>query len=177
MKGVDERLMRIESTLGELRDAVRESEFARKARRFLGRLAKNIREDEDAVFGKLYEAEAKGKVSAKEVNELFRADLLLLGEVKRGRFAGQTILLVCEISTTVSREDVQRSLERAQIARRTGFWAVPLVSSARWSSPALKKWALSENVLCGQDGDLQSSPNTDWDAVEQLIATWKPNGG
>jgi len=177
MKGVDERLMRIESTLGELRDAVRESEFARKARRFLGRLAKNIREDEDAVFGKLYEAEAKGKVSAKEVNELLRADLLLLGEVKRGRFAGQTILLVCEISTTVSREDVQRSLERAQIARRTGFWAVPLVSSARWSSPALKKWALSENVLCGQDGDLQSSPNTDWDAVEQLIATWKPNGG
>ncbi|MCS7263477.1 MAG: hypothetical protein NZ805_01440 [Armatimonadetes bacterium] len=175
MKGVDERLMRIESTIGELRGSAKESEYARKAKRFLGRLVKNIREDEEALFEQLDDAEAKGKISAEEITELLRSDLLFFGEVRRGKFSGQSILLICEVSVTVSREDVQRSLERVQIARRAGFWAIPLVTGARWSSAALKKWALSENVLCGENGVLQPSPDTDWEAVERLLTAWKPD--
>jgi hypothetical protein len=38
MKGVDERLMRIESTLGELRGLAKELDYWRKAGRFLSRL-------------------------------------------------------------------------------------------------------------------------------------------
>jgi len=171
---VDRRLMKIESTLGELRGAIKEGEYARKAKRFLGGLVKNLREGDEAIRERLERAEAEGKISADEFSELLRADLLLLGEVRRGEFVGQTVLLVCEVSATVSREDVVRSVKRAEIARRAGIWAIPLVTGIRWSSAALRKWAISENVLCGQNGELQPSPETDWAAVEKLLAAWKP---
>jgi hypothetical protein len=76
----------------------------------------------------------------------------------------------------VAREDVERAIKRAQIARRAGLWAVPLVSGSRWSSQALKRWAVSEAVLCGQNGVLQPSPTEDWDAIEELLARWRPEG-
>ena len=121
-------------------------------------------------------AEAEGSILPKDSDELLQADLLLMGEVRKGKFARQSILLVCELSATVAREDVERAIKRAQIACQAGFWAVPLVSGSRRSSQALKRWAISEAVLCGQNGALQPSPTDDWDAVESLLARWRPEG-
>ncbi len=44
MKSVDERLMRVESTLGELRSLAKELDYWRKAGRFLSRVLRNVRE-------------------------------------------------------------------------------------------------------------------------------------
>jgi len=176
MKGVDERLMRIESTLGELRGLAKELDYWRKAGRFLSRLLRNVREVGQEILERLEKAEAEGSISPEESDELLQADLLLMGEVRKGKFAGQSLLLVCELSATVAREDVERAIKRAQIARRAGLWAVPLVSGSRWSSQALKRWAVSEAVLCGQNGVLQPSPTEDWDAIEELLARWRPEG-
>jgi len=174
MKSTSERLMRIESALGELRGLAKELDYWRKAGRFLSRLLRNVREVGQEILEQLEKAEAEGSISPKESDELLQADLLLMGEVRKGKFAGQSILLVCELSATVAREDVERAIKRAQIARQAGFWALPLVNGSRWSSQALKRWAISEAVLCGQNGVLQPSPMEDWDAVENLLARWRP---
>jgi hypothetical protein len=172
----DERLMRIESTLGELRGAVKETEYWRKAGRFFGRLFRRVWEDDQTLLERLEQAEAQGLLTPEEVDELLRTNLLLFGEVRRGKFAGQRVLLVGEISATVAPSDVERALGRADIARRADFWAIPFVGGLRWSSGALKRRALSQFVLCGQDGVLQPPPAEDRDAIEQLLAQWQPKG-
>jgi hypothetical protein len=172
----DERLMRIESTLGELRGAEKETEYWRKAGRFFGRLFRRVWEDDQTLLERLEQAEAQGLLTPEEVDELLRTNLLLFGEVRRGKFAEQRVLLVGEISATVAPSDVERALGRADIARRADFWAIPFVGGLRWSSGALKRRALSRFVLCGQDGILQPSPAEDWDAIEQLLAQWQPKG-
>jgi hypothetical protein len=172
----DERFMRIESTLGELREAVKETEYWRKAGRFFGRLFRRVWEDDQTLLERLEQAEAQGLLTPEEVDELLRTNLLLFGEVRRGQFAGQRVLLVGEISATVAPSDVERALGQADIARRADFWAIPFVGGLRWSSGALKRRALSQFVLCGQDGILQPSPAEDWDAIEQLLAQWQPKG-
>jgi hypothetical protein len=173
---MDKRFMRIESTLGELRGTVKETEYWRKAGRFFGRLFRRVWEDDQTLLERLEQAEAQGLLTPEEVDELLRTNLLLFGEVRRGKFAGQRVLLVGEISATVAPSDVERALGRADIARRADFWAIPFVGGLRWSSGALKRRALSQFVLCGQDGFLQPSPAEDWDAIEQLLAQWQPKG-
>jgi hypothetical protein len=168
--------MRIESALGELRGLAKELDYWRKAGRFLSRLLRNVREMGQEILERLEKAEAEGSISPKESDELLQADLLLMDEVRKGKFAGQSILLVCELSATVAREDVERAIKRAQIARQAGFWAAPLVNGSRWSSQALKRRAVSEAVLCSQNGVLQPSPTEDWDAVENSLARWRPEG-
>ncbi len=174
MSRVDERLMRIESTLSELRGWQRETDYWRKSEWFLGRLLQNIRSGDPVVLEHLEAAEAQGTIAPEEADEVLQADLLLLGEVRRGKFEGQTVLLLGEISVTIGREDVERVLQRAAIAQRAGLWAIPLVSGSRWASRAVKAWALSEFVLCSEDGKLQPSPSQAWDAVERVLAHWRP---
>ena len=152
MKSMDERLMRIESALGDLRGLAKELDYWRKAGRFLSRLLRNVRETGQEILERLEKDEAEGSISPKDSDELLRADLLLMDKVRKGKFAGQSILLVCELSAMVAREDVERAIKQAQIACQAGFWAVPLVNGPRWSSQALKRWAISEAVLCGQNG-------------------------
>jgi hypothetical protein len=89
MKGVDERLMRIESTLGELRGLAKELDYWRKAGRFLSRLLRNVREVGQEILERLEKAEAEGSISPEESDELLQADLLLMGEVRKGKFAGK----------------------------------------------------------------------------------------
>jgi hypothetical protein len=171
---MDKRFMRIESTLGELRGAAKETEYRQKAPMLFSSLLRHLRDGQHEVAERLREAVRAGKVSLDEALELRRTDLLLLGEVAQGKWEGQTILVVTEISAAVSRADVERAIRRARIAQRLGFWALPCVSGERWSQPAVKRWALKQALLCGEDGVLYPSPEADWDAVEQLLAHWQP---
>jgi hypothetical protein len=171
---MDKRFMRIESTLGELRGAAKETEYRQKAPMLFSGLLRHLRDGQHEVAERLREAVRAGKVSLDEALELRRTDLLLLGEVAQGKWEGQTILVVTEISAAVSRADVERAIRRARIAQRLGFWALPCVSGERWSQPAVKRWALKQALLCGEDGVLYPSPEADWDAVEQLLAHWQP---
>ncbi|MFA0751081.1 MAG: hypothetical protein SLRJCFUN_001484 [Candidatus Fervidibacter sp.] len=171
---MDKRLMRIESTLGELLGAAKETEYRQKAPMLFSSLLRHLRDGQHEVAERLREAVRTGKVSLEEALELRRTDLLLLGEVAQGKWEGQTILLVTEISAAVSRADVERAIRRAMIAQRLGFWALPCASGERWSQPAVKRWALKQALLCGEDGVFYPSPEADWDAVEQLLAHWQP---
>ncbi len=175
MKGVDERLMRIESAIGELRGSAKEGEYRQKAPLIFSSLLAQIRDGQEEIAERLRVALTQGLISPEEAVELRRSDLLLIGKLWRGKWAEQEILLIVELSATVSREDVDRALRRATIAQKLGFWAVPCASGEKWSRPAVKQWALSESVLCGENGILEPSPETDWEAVERLLATWKPS--
>ncbi len=174
MKSVDERLMHIESTLGELRGTAKETDYRQKAPMLFGSLLSNFRDGQAEIAERLRIAVSQGKVSPEDAAELRRSDLILLGELWRGRWTGQGILLVIELSATVSREDIERALRRANIAQKLGFWAIPCACGEKWSSRAVKQWALSESVLCGEDGVLEPSPDTDWEEVERLLLAWKP---
>jgi len=171
---MDKRFMRIESTLGELRGAAKETEYRQKALMLFSSLLRHLRDGQHKVAERLREAVRAGKVSPEEELELRRTDLLLLGEVAQDKWEGQTILVVTEILAAVSRADVEGAIRRAMIAQRLGFWALPCVSGERWSQPAVKRWALKQALLCGEDGVLYPSPEADWDAVEQLLAHWQP---
>jgi hypothetical protein len=151
---MDKRFMRIESTLGELRGAAKETEYRQKAPMLFSGLLRHLRDGQHEVAERLREAVRAGKVSLDEALELRRTDLLLLGEVAQGKWEGQTILVVTEISAAVSRADVERAIRRARIAQRLGFWVLPCVSGERWSQPAVKRWALKQALLCGEDGVL-----------------------
>lgn len=128
---MDKRLMRIESTLGELLGAAKETEYRQKAPMLFSSLLRHLRDGQHEVAERLREAVRAGKVSPEEALELRRTDLLLLGEVTQGKWEGQTILVVTEISAAVSRTDVERAIRRAMIAQRLGFWALPCVSGER----------------------------------------------
>jgi hypothetical protein len=128
MKSVDERLMRIEKEL----------DYWRKAGRFLSRLLRNVREMGQEILERLEKAEAEGLISPKDSDELLQADLLLMGEVRKGKFAGRSILLVCELSATVAREDVERAIKQAQIACQAGFLGCALSERFPTEQPSLK---------------------------------------
>ncbi|MFN4180497.1 MAG: hypothetical protein ACK4I8_09300 [Armatimonadota bacterium] len=176
MKGVDERLMRIESAIGELRGSAKESEYRQRAPLIFGSLLTQIHNGQEEVAERLRVAVTQGLISTEEATELRRTDLLLMGKLWKGKWAGREILLVVELSVTISREDVERALKRADIARKLGFWAIPCVGGEKWSRPAVKQWALSESVLCYENGVLKPSPDTDWETVEKLLVVWKPIG-
>ncbi len=175
MKSVDERLMRIESAIGELRGSAKESEYRQKDPLIFGSLLAQIQDGQEEIAERLRVAVTQGLISPEEAVELRRSDLLLTGKLWKGKWSEQEILLVVELSATVSRADVERALKRATIAQKLGLWAVPCASGEKWSRPAVKQWALSESVLCGENGILEPSPETDWEAVERLLANWKPS--
>ncbi|MEJ7612379.1 MAG: hypothetical protein SQA66_01930 [Candidatus Fervidibacter sacchari] len=105
-----------------------------------------------------------------ELTDLRSADLLWLGVLRRGKFSGQEVLIVAKFSWTVQREDVERALRRASLAKKAGFWSVPLVAGTEWESAELKNEAIGKGVVCVENGRVDP---LDWDAI---LTLWQHNG-
>ena len=187
MTRVDERLERLEDDVGTLKRDVEmlkrdmgivkgkvlEVDYRTKAASIFGIFLRNGRDASEFVSTKLDESEAKGLVTPQESEFVMAADLLWMGNIRRGKFEGETLVLVGESSWRIEADDVERAVEKAKILRKVGIWAIPFVGGAEWASPELKEHALKQNVLCATDAKLEPS-RSDLDEWERFLESWRP---
>lgn len=173
MAQVDRRLSSLERDVGRLKGMSKEITFRQKAGAYLGVLLKGGRDASELVNEILDKAEANGLITSKEADYVRTADLLWVGSVKRGVFANEQIIVVAEISWVVDEQDVERAIEKAQILKRAGAWAVPFVSGEEWVSQELKQSALQRFVFCAENG-LVEPDRSDYAIIERFLAAWRP---
>jgi hypothetical protein len=96
MAQVDRRLANLERDVADLKNDVgrlkgmsKEISFRQKAGAYLGVLLRGGRDASELVNKILDEAEAEGLITSQEADYVRAADLLWVGTVKRGKFAGQ----------------------------------------------------------------------------------------
>ena len=159
--------------MGIVKGKVLEVDYRTKAASIFGIFLRNGRDASEFVSTKLDEAEAKGLVTPQESEFVMAADLLWMGNIRRGKFEGETLVLVGESSWKIEAEDVERAVEKAKILRKVGIWAIPFVGGAEWASPELKEQALKQNVLCATDAKLEPS-RSDPDEWERFLESWRP---
>ncbi len=159
--------------VGRLKGMSKEVSFRQKAGSYLGALLKGGRDASELVNEILNEAEESGLITPKEADYVRASDLLWVGLVRRGKFVNEQIIIVAEISWVVDEQDVERAIERSQILKRVGAWAVPFVSGEEWVSQELKQKALQQFVFCAEDGRFEPD-RTDYATIENFFAAWKP---
>ena len=180
MAQFDRRLANLERDVADLKNDVgrlkgmsKEISFRQKAGAYLGVLLRGGRDASELVNKILDEAEAEGLITPQEADYVRAADLLWVGTVKRGKFAGQKLIIVAEISWVADEEDVERAIERAQILRKAKAWAVPFVVGEEWVSQEVKEKALQRFVFCAENGRIEPE-RSDWGNVERVLEVWHP---
>jgi hypothetical protein len=180
MAQFDRRLANLERDVADLKNDVgrlkgmsKEISFRQKAGAYLGVLLRGGRDASELVNKILDEAEAEGLITPQEADYVRAADLLWVGTVKRGKFAGQKLIIVAEISWVADEEDVERAVERAQILRKAKAWAVPFVVGEEWVSQEVKEKALQRFVFCAENGRIEPE-RSDWGNVERVLEVWHP---
>jgi polyhydroxyalkanoate synthesis regulator phasin len=163
----------LKNDVGRLKGMSKEISFRQKAGAYLGVLLRGGRDASELVNKILDEAEAEGLITLQEADYVRAADLLWVGTVKRGKFAGQKLIIVAEISWVADEEDVERAIERAQILRKAKAWAVPFVVGEEWVSQEVKEKALQRFVFCAENGRIEPE-RSDWGNVERVLEVWHP---
>ena len=123
-----QKIQRNTDDIAELKGKSLEREYRDKARSIFGRYLRSVAvidwiDLEDPL-------EAVAPLSDAERTELSVVDLLVRG---RRRTDGQDIVLVIEVSWTITRYDVERAVRRAQLFRQRGFTATPTVAGSEIS--------------------------------------------
>ena len=167
---MERRLQKLETDVGHLKGTVKEITYRTNFLGYFGFWVLSAEEPWRRLWEQIEEALKKGMLTQDELTDLRSADLLLLGVLRRGKFSGQEVLIVAEFSWTVQREDVERALRRASLAKKAGFWSVPLVAGTEWESAKLKNEAIGKGVVCVENGRVDP---LDWDAI---LTLWQPNG-
>ncbi|MEZ8219840.1 hypothetical protein GG496_000007 [Candidatus Fervidibacteria bacterium JGI MDM2 JNZ-1-D12] len=164
---MEQRLQRVETDVGHLKGKVQEITYRTNFLDYFGFWVLGVEDPQRRLWDRIDEALSKNLITFEELEELRDADLRWLGVLRRGKFTGQEVLIVAEFSWTVHSEDVVRALRRTEIARKAGFWAVPLVAGVEWESDELKAEALGKGIICVDDGRVEPM---DWDEV---LAKWR----
>lgn len=168
---MERRLQRLETDVGHLKGTVKEITYRTNFLGYFGFWVLSAEDPWRRLWEKIEEALQEGMLTQDELTDLRSADLLWLGVLRRGKFAGQEVLIVAEFSWTVQREDVERALRRASLARKAGFWSLPLVAGTEWESAELKNEAIAKGVVCVENGRVDP---LDWDTI---LTFWQPNKG
>ncbi len=164
---MERRLQRVETDVGHLKGKVQEITYRTNFLDYFGFWVLRAEDPHRRLWDRIDEALNKNLITFEELDELRDADLRWLGVLRRGKFAGQEVLIVAEFSWTVHSEDIVRALRRTEIARKAGFWAVPLVAGVEWASDELKAEALDKGIICVDNGRVEP---LDWDEV---LAKWR----
>ncbi len=164
---MERRLQRVETDVGQLKSRVQETTYRTNFLDFFGFWVLSAEDAPRRLWERIDDALNQNLISLDEFDELRRADLRWLGVLRRGQFVGQEVLIVAEFSWTVRSEDVERALRRTEIARKVGFWAVPLVAGEDWESEELKAEALAKGLICVDNGKVEP---LDWDEV---LTKWR----
>lgn len=167
---MERRLQKLETDVGHLKGTVKEITYRTNFLGYFGFWVLSAEDPWRRLWEQIEEALKKGMLTQDELTDLRSADLLWLGVLRRGKFAGQEVLIVAEFSWTVQREDVERALRRASLAKKAGFWSIPLVAGTEWESAELKNEAIGKGVVCVENGRVDP---LDWDAI---LTLWQPNG-
>ena len=132
----------LEKDVGYLKGSDRERWYRDRAHAIFGKLVLKGKPYEKEAAETLAEAYKKGQISKGERDEVLSADLLWGGE-KDGKF----LVLVVEVSYTISGEDVQRAKRRAEILRKIGVPAIPVVGGVK-----IGKGVKLEDIVWVKDG-------------------------
>jgi outer membrane murein-binding lipoprotein Lpp len=125
-----------------LKGSDRERWYRDKAHAVFGRLVLKGKPFEEKAVEILWDAYKRGQISKEERDEVLSADLLWSGE-RDGKF----VVLVVEVSFTISQYDVERAKKRAEILRKLGILAIPVVGGVE-----LGKEVKLDDVVCIVDG-------------------------
>jgi len=125
-----------------LKGSDRERWYRDRAHAVFGRIILKGKPFEEKAAEILWDAYKRGQISKEERDEVLSADLLWSGE-RDGKF----VVLVVEVSFTISQEDVERAKKRAEILRKLGILAIPIVGGVD-----LGKEVKLDDVVCIVDG-------------------------
>jgi DNA repair exonuclease SbcCD ATPase subunit len=139
---LEKKVDKLEKDVAYLKGSDRERWYRDRAHAIFGRLILKGKSYEEKAAKILWEACKKGQVSEDERDEVLSADLLWSGE-RDGKF----VVLVVEVSFTISQEDAERAKRRAEILRKLGIIAIPVVAGVE-----VGKDVKLENVVCMLDG-------------------------
>lgn len=152
------RVARIETDLSTLKGKAYEQEYRLKASSIFGNFLQRGRERTDDIGEQLYEAAMIGRISKADRTQVLAADLLWGG---KSYIDGTEIVVVLEASWRAEVTDVERSHRRAEILRRTGFQAVPVVAGTEWDGRALQQ-AQALGVVIASNGQVNEDS---WNAA------------
>ena len=105
-----------------LKGSDRERWYRDRAHAVFGRIILKGKPFEEKAAEILWDAYKRGQISKEERDEVLSSDLLWSGE-RDGKF----VVLVVEGSFTISQDDVERAKKRAEILRKLGILAIPVV--------------------------------------------------
>jgi chromosome segregation ATPase len=136
------RVDRLEKDVAYLKGSDRERWYRDRAHAIFGRVILKGRPFEEKAAEILWEACKRGQISKEERDEVLSADLLWSGERE-----GEFVVLVVEVSFTISQDDVERAKKRAEILRKLGILAIPVVRGVE-----VEKDVKQDGVVCILDG-------------------------
>jgi predicted RNase H-like nuclease (RuvC/YqgF family) len=125
-----------------LKGSDRERWYRDRAHAVFGRIILKGKPFEEKAAEILWDAYKRGQISKEERDEVLSADLLWSGE-RDGKF----VVLVVEVSFTISQDDVERAKKRAEILRKLGILAIPVVGGVE-----IGKDVKLDDVVCIVDG-------------------------
>jgi len=119
----EKRLRRVENKLSDIDGRTLEARYRERATSYFGPLLRRLR----VVDPYTLEDEMETSLSSEEFYDLLLLDLLLQGRLRRQPEAPEVWLAV-EISAVVDRRDVTRARRRADLLRKAGYRAIPVVA-------------------------------------------------
>lgn len=124
-----------------------EVDYWLKAAGIFGAFIRSGRNRMDDIATQLYEAVDAGQVTEQELDQVLSADMLWGGKLHKD---GTDITVVLEASWRAEAHDIERAAERAQVLRRIGVVAVPMVAGVEWNDDALAL-AVAESIVTATD--------------------------
>jgi hypothetical protein len=131
-----------------LKGLAHEQFYRDKAVAIFGRYLKRGRDVTERVADQLQLAQEAGKISEEEYTQVMAADVLWGGQLRDGP---EEIILVIEASWLAEEYDVERAVIRAEVLRRVGLKAIPIVAGQEWVEKA-RELALAQNVVITDNG-------------------------
>lgn len=147
----------LKKDVSSLKGKAYEQEYRLKASGIFGSFIRRGRDRTDDIAEQLYEAAALGKISQAERRQVLAADLLWGG---KSYIDATEVIVVLEASWRAEKNDVERATRRAEILRRIGFQAIPVVAGTEWDGQALNQ-AEALGVVIASNGQVnEDSWNT-----------------
>ena len=138
----------IRRAVGELKGISHERTYRDKADAIFGSYLKRGRKVTSSVSEQLYDAIDAGTILEQEQRKVLAADLLWGGRLHK---TGEEVVLVIEASWLAEETDVDRAVERANILRKIGLNALPVVAAREWAA-GIPEMACERKVVMTTNG-------------------------
>ena len=138
----------IKRAVGELKGMSHERTYRDKADAIFGSYLKRGRKVASSVSEQLYDAIDAGTILEQEQRKVLAADLLWGGRLHK---TDEEVVLVIEASWLAEETDVDRAVERANILRKIGLNALPVVAAREWAA-GIPEMACDRKVVMTTNG-------------------------